>query len=210
MVFIIYFIIGVLFAFIGASMARSRGRDTAIWAFICFLFPLIGVLVLAIAGDARTIRDYSSIPSSLQPVQNPFPLPTTVNNLVKNAASYDEKKWETLVEYDADISAAFNRISPYGKNYVDQLARDFMAIGDKSYLTSIADKIEAKAKADKEHSETMKDSVVESGEYWGVKWSRRGDGFTYGEFTDGIREFPTKAEFDTAVKAEWRKQNVKS
>ena len=50
---VFYLILGILFAFICKSMARKRGRDTAIWAILGFFFGIITVIVLAIAGPAE-------------------------------------------------------------------------------------------------------------------------------------------------------------
>ena len=46
-------LIGVIGAAIGVSMAKKRGRNPTIWGIACFLFPLLGIIVLAIAGTTE-------------------------------------------------------------------------------------------------------------------------------------------------------------
>jgi hypothetical protein len=52
MIFILVVFVAIFSAFVGARMAKSRKRDPAIWAVICFLVPLVGILALAIAGNS--------------------------------------------------------------------------------------------------------------------------------------------------------------
>lgn len=41
-----------LFAWLGAEMAKTRHRNTTIWAIICALTGVFGVVVLALIGKA--------------------------------------------------------------------------------------------------------------------------------------------------------------
>lgn len=91
-------------------MARSRDRDPAIWAVICFLFPLIGVLALAISGGA----------------------PRSSAN--RGVAGEEGKKWQVLQELDPDIRAAADRIREADPSYEGLLAQKYMALNDKNYL----------------------------------------------------------------------------
>jgi uncharacterized membrane protein YsdA (DUF1294 family) len=45
--------ISALFGWLGYAMADSRNRDKTVWAVLCFLFGLLGVIVLALLGTAK-------------------------------------------------------------------------------------------------------------------------------------------------------------
>lgn len=112
MIFIIYLIIGVVFGYIGAKMAGARGRDPALWGLLCFLFPLLGVLALALAGK----RNDQIVVSLAAPAAS---VP---------AKSFDTQKWEVLVGVDNDISDAVKSLSLYGQRYIDELAEKYLAL----------------------------------------------------------------------------------
>lgn len=41
-----------LFAWLGAEMAKTRHRNTTVWAIVCALTGIFGVIVLALIGKA--------------------------------------------------------------------------------------------------------------------------------------------------------------
>lgn len=46
----------IVWGIVGALMAEKRNRNKALWFFICFLFGIIGIAILAILGkDKKTI-----------------------------------------------------------------------------------------------------------------------------------------------------------
>ncbi len=152
MIFIVYIFIGVVFAFIGAEMAKSRKRDAAIWAVISFLFPLVGVIALAIAGEDKglsTMRSYvtghEAKNFSIEQVNRTSP-----------AAEQDSARssaWKTLKEFDQDIAEAVQKLAPFGQNAEERLAKAYLAVSDKSLLPSMVAKItsdEQSAKAETE------------------------------------------------------------
>jgi Short C-terminal domain len=53
--FLIYLLVSVLFAFICASMAKSRNRSGGLWGVLGFFFGLFTVLILAILGPNGAI-----------------------------------------------------------------------------------------------------------------------------------------------------------
>ena len=61
--------------------------------------------------------------------------------------SPDARKWQALVEFDPEIAAQAKRVAAFGQPYVDELAQKYLAIGDKAYLTQMADTIVARAEA---------------------------------------------------------------
>ncbi len=51
---LIIFIFGALFAWLCAEMAKTRNRNTTVWAILGFLFGLFAVIVLALIGTAKS------------------------------------------------------------------------------------------------------------------------------------------------------------
>ena len=50
---LIILIVGALFAWLCAEMAKTRNRNTTVWAILGFLFGLFAVIVLALVGMAK-------------------------------------------------------------------------------------------------------------------------------------------------------------
>jgi hypothetical protein len=133
--FILYLIAGVVFAAIGGEMAKARNRDAAVWALLCFATGLLGIIVLAIVGDASPEASGShSSPSNNQFGYVPRDKPTK---------SYDEKKWSALKEFDQDIAQAAEQVAKFGSQAEDRLATAYLAIGDKSLLNAMVGKLVA-------------------------------------------------------------------
>lgn len=109
-ILVLYVVFAIAFAVIGARMARSRNRDPAIWALICCLFPLLGVIVLAVAGSASQSAS------------------------VAVANDQNWQKWSVLRDLDPDIRAAAERMRAKGPPYERLLAEKYMTLGDKNYL----------------------------------------------------------------------------
>ena len=50
---LIILIVGALFSWLCAEMAKTRNRNTTVWAILGFLFGLFAVIILALIGTAR-------------------------------------------------------------------------------------------------------------------------------------------------------------
>jgi hypothetical protein len=61
---------------------------------------------------------------------------------------YDKEKWAALLKYDDEIAIVAGRISVLGQRWVDEFARAYLTLNDKSYLRRIEEKIRADARAD--------------------------------------------------------------
>jgi hypothetical protein len=152
MIFIIAIVVGIVCAFIGAEMAKNRGRDAAVWAVICFLFPIVGILALAIAGgDGR--HPVQSVTNSQSKYGNQLDA-TAVSNALPAASplSSASQAWKTLKEFDIEIRQAAEALSPFGVDAEERLAKAYLAVSDKALLPSMVAKIaddEEKVKADK-------------------------------------------------------------
>lgn len=113
----LYLAAGVPFAIMGGVMASNRNRSVIGWALVCFLLDLIGVVILAVAGDANA------------------------GPQAEKAANF--KKWKTLTEVDPDIAAAAARASAIGAHVEQALAEKYMVLNEKTYLNSIVELVTA-------------------------------------------------------------------
>jgi hypothetical protein len=59
--------------------------------------------------------------------------------------TYDRNRWDALVKYDPDIANVASEVAPFGRKWLDELARSYLALNDKRYLSAIRDKILADA-----------------------------------------------------------------
>jgi len=66
----------------------------------------------------------------------------------QNGYTYDQAKWNALVQYDPDIAKIVKALAPYDRKYTEELAAAYLAINDKAYLPMIIQKILASAKQD--------------------------------------------------------------
>lgn len=64
------------------------------------------------------------------------------------AHSQDSEEWLALVKSDPDIARSVAALEPFGKKYVDELARSYLALNDKDYLPVILKKIASTVKKD--------------------------------------------------------------
>jgi hypothetical protein len=61
------------------------------------------------------------------------------------APSYDQQAWQRLVESDVDLARIASVLADYGQPYVDELAKEYLAAGDKTRLPDIVDGIIGRA-----------------------------------------------------------------
>lgn len=134
MLFIFIFGVAIVCGVVGASMAKSRGKDSALWFLICAFFPIIGILALAVSGEDPPTRSSQGLTqASASPVQ-------TVRSETKITA-VDTAAWKALREYDADIASAVAAIGVYGRDAEERLATAYLAVSDKNLLPAIISKI---------------------------------------------------------------------
>ncbi len=153
---LIWLVVGVVFAFIGAGMAKERNRDAAAWGLICALTGLIGVIALAIAGKADAQPNYNADMISRDSDYNRIPPRPIAEVKLKN---FDEKKWLALLEVDDELSNAASALRPFGSQYVEDLAEKYLILNDKTYLSTLVEKIKARAviETEKEQAEREED-----------------------------------------------------
>jgi hypothetical protein len=113
-----------------------------------FLMPpflnSVGLLVLLLGSIIAITR--SGQISGTEVAQQPSDGSRSSSQL--DPAGYDLKKWNALLQYDADIKRVADALAPYGQKYLDQFAEAFMTINDKNYLPQIIQTILSTAKTD--------------------------------------------------------------
>jgi hypothetical protein len=61
---------------------------------------------------------------------------------------YPSEKWDALVKYDPEISAAAEKLRPHGDAWIDKLGQAYFALEeDRSYLSHIVNKLSEEAEA---------------------------------------------------------------
>lgn len=124
---IIFLAVALICAVAGAVMAGHRGRSPIGWFIICFFIGLFGILLLAILGPANRASD--------------------AQVAIAHQATLDRRRWETLLEVDPDVAAAAAEARRYGHGFEEALAERYLALGDKSYLAAILEKIKEQAES---------------------------------------------------------------
>ena len=126
-----------------------------VWAAIGFLMMGFGLICLLVAERKNKRSSDGTRPrQALSP--NPEPRTRLVSvtrssdrrSSVTDFSSYEEVRWNSLVQSDPDLSRLVAVLTPYGQKYVDELATAFMALKDKRYLPMILKEIVASARRD--------------------------------------------------------------
>ncbi|MGR9168615.1 hypothetical protein [Rhizobium sp. KDH_Rht_773_N] len=128
MILIIWLVVALVCAFIGAGMARTRNRNTAVWGILCFLFGLVGIILLALVGQGS--------PGAAAPQ-------------VVHQKGPDMARWKTLTELDPDIASAATSARAAGLQYEQALAEKYLILNDKQYLASALAKVLEQAEQDR-------------------------------------------------------------
>ena len=95
---------------------------------------------LALASRAASVAAAPEIPARL-PETAPVPTGIAKPRPGRTDAPYDKEAWRRLVESDSDLLRVTSVLQEYGQPYVDELARAYLAAGDKSRLPAIVDAI---------------------------------------------------------------------
>ena len=142
MLLLLWFAIAVAFGFIGASVARNKGKEPAAWGLICFLIPIAIVFLLA-----------SSEKSSSDPVSE-----DDANN-----------KWDALSRYDPEIRSATNQLAVYGPDAIAAFQKIFSSVQNKAAIPEIVSDIIIAAKASQLTSLLAPPGFKRIGEHAGVE-----------------------------------------
>lgn len=127
------------------------------WAALGFLLMGVGLISLQVAERNRNraklvlasravrLAAQAEIPAG-RPETAQVPARTATLRPSRAGASYDEEAWHRLVESDSDLLRVTSVLQEYGQPYVDELARVYLAAGDRSQLPAIVDAIVRRAK----------------------------------------------------------------
>ena len=109
----------------------------------------IGPLILNSLGGVFALLNGSedSIANAAAKHNSPSP---TVARPAAASSGYDTEKWKALLRFDNDIRAAADEVMPLGQKRYDELARSYLALGDKAYLGSIVQQLKNEAIAEAE------------------------------------------------------------
>jgi len=128
---------------------------TLVWAALGFLLMGVGLLSLLVAENKRKRASHTVASGARadQPIAEPAPLPQSLQLVDRDAAkeinspacSYDRQAWRRLVESDADLARVTSVLADYGQQYVDELAKEYLADIDKRRLPEIVDGIIGRA-----------------------------------------------------------------
>ena len=136
---------------------------TLVWATLGFLLMGIGLLSLLVAENNRkragrpdvvAVRVEPPMPPLVPPpmaAPAPIPEPEPIvrreppMGMKPPAFSYDREAWRRIVEGDSDLARVVSVLTDYGDQYVDELAKEYLAVGDKRRLPEIVDGIIGRA-----------------------------------------------------------------
>jgi len=122
------------------------------WAALGFLLMGVGLIALQAAERNRN-RAKLSLASHAEEPAPPPEIPADLPEMALAPANtaklrpsrtdtpYDREAWAELVESDPDLLRVTSVLLEYGQPYVDELARAYLAAGDKSRLPAIVDGI---------------------------------------------------------------------
>ena len=127
------------------------------WAALGFLLMGVGLISLQVAERNRN-RAKLALASHAEPLAAPPEIPAGFSDTAlvpagidvprpdRAAPSYDTEAWRRLVESDQDLLRVTSLLQAYGQSYADELARTYLADGDRHRLPAIVDAIIRKAK----------------------------------------------------------------
>jgi hypothetical protein len=89
--------------------------------------------------------------------------------------SYPAEKWDALVKYDPEISAAADKLRPHGGTWIDKLGGAYFALQEeRKYLPNILRKLLDEAEAEEVHEKARAEH--ESAQRWAKSFSQTADG----------------------------------
>jgi hypothetical protein len=65
----------------------------------------------------------------------------SIKNNWKSAKRYDLDKWRAVIKNDDAIAAVAEKLQPLGDKWVDEFARNYLAVNDKKQVWPIVQKI---------------------------------------------------------------------
>ena len=72
--------------------------------------------------------------------------------------SFDQARWDALLNRDAQLNMVVNKLRPLGQKWVDKFAASYLAANDRRHLPSLVSRIIADAKREFEQQQTSRRS----------------------------------------------------
>jgi len=134
-------LIPLIFGVLGAAIASGKNRNALGWGLLCFLLPLLGLLILVFQRSlpSRT-QELASVVAAVASAQGTH---QAVPSVTYAATSADAEKWAALAKYDDDVQAAVAQLQPYGNAALDKLRSTYLALNDKAKLPAIVADLQA-------------------------------------------------------------------
>ncbi len=153
-------IVWLLFALVVGAFASSRGRSgLAFFLLSVLLSPIVGFIIALIVGSNTPPTAVASLPN----VNPDF-----------------RAKWTNLARYDADISNAVDKLTPYGNEAVLRFRDIYETVNDKAAIPAIVADIEAHAKSITDPTGWAPEGFKQAGVENGVPVFRSGNRFWVG------------------------------
>lgn len=185
-------LIPLIFGGIGAAIASSKNLNPVAWGLLCFLLPVLGLLILIFQRPQL---------SRAQEIANALAAAVPASGGTRAIAgaavgTNASARWKALVEYDRDIGAANDAVQPYGQQFVDMLANEYFVLNDKSYLPAIQSKVIAAAEEYRKDplSALRETRPTRNGAIGDVVWTYYADDFFVGERAGVKKRFKTLEE----------------
>jgi hypothetical protein len=123
------------------------------WATIGFVAMGVGLIFLQVAAKRPPIEleERSVQPDLLDVSPNELAIPSNLASGIEH-----EEGWELLLKSDSELESVAAVLSRFGSQYVDQLARVYMAINRRELLPAILELIVSAARHDAKQSEAAK------------------------------------------------------
>lgn len=165
----ILIVIALVFGGIGAMWASAKGLSPLLWGIVCALTGFIGLIILAFQKTVPSAGAASLV--GRQP---------------------ENRRWQALVELDAEIGAAAGKARAAGPEYEQLLAEKYLALNDKQYLSAA---LESVLELARQEQARPAQGIIAASEY------KRGPDGTY-RIVGGAyvgRTFSTFAEMEAAL-----------
>jgi hypothetical protein len=137
------------------------------WAAIGFFMMGFGLICLLIAERKNKRSSDANFPlQARSPNLEPRVGRVSANynsdrgSNVGDSSSYDEARWNSLVQNDPDLLRLVAVLTPYGLKYVAELATAYLAVNDKRYLPTILKEVVASARRDAGEDVTSELKVI--------------------------------------------------
>lgn len=128
-------VIPLIFGVLGAAIAASKNRNPIGWGLLCFLLPLLGLIILVFQKTQTSTEEKIAVALAGADMAQ-------IGSGGRSSANVVESpKWKALVELDPEIADAADKARRYGVYYEALLAQKYLPLNDKQYLQGALEKV---------------------------------------------------------------------